>query len=77
MPTLLAVFLTVGMVLGVTAQSLTTAAIANAKESVVPITRSIDSIFLRLPSESDLEQIIFSADSLALVKLVQTIEIKG
>lgn len=37
----------------------------------------MDSIFTKLPSEQDVQTIIFTADGVALTKLLQTIEIKG
>lgn len=58
-------------------QNATQSALANAAQQNVPIKGAIDSIFLRLPSESDLKTIIFSADTVALAKLIQTIEVKG
>ena len=49
------------------------AAIANAQSSAVTSTRSIDSIFSRLPSTNELDQVINSADSLAILKTIQTL----
>ena len=74
---LVAVILLVASVSGAVIEQETQTALVNAVAQNVQSTRTIDSIFLRLPSEKDLEQIIFSADALALSKLVQTIEIKG
>ena len=67
----------VTLAFGSVIQTPTQIAIANANQQNVPIKRTIDSIFLKFPSETDLENIIFSADALALAKLIQTIEIKG
>ena len=36
-------------------------------------TRSIDSLFLRLPSSAELDEIILSADSVAILKTIQTV----
>lgn len=49
------------------------AAITNAKSIAVTNTRSIDSIFSRLPSTNELDQIILSADSFAILKTIQTL----
>ena len=54
----------------------TEAALAFAQGQNKPISRAIDSIFTKLPSENDVQSIIFTADGLALTKLLQTIEIK-
>ena len=35
--------------------------------------RSIDSLFLRLPSSSELDRLILAADSVALLKTIQTV----
>lgn len=36
-------------------------------------TRSIDSLFLRLPSSAELDELILSADSVAILKTIQTV----
>ena len=48
-------------------------AIRGAEESIVTATRSIDSLFLRLPSSSELDELILSADSVAILKTIQTV----
>ena len=54
------------------------AALANAVLQNVPtISRSIDSIFYRLPSQENLQTIILRADALGFTQLEQVIEIKG
>ena len=62
---------------GAVVQSPTQATIQNAQSLLVPFSaKSIDSIFLKFPSQADLETIFYSADTLALVRLIQTIEVK-
>ena len=55
-----------------TAQNIQSA-IANAQSTNLTPVRSIDSIFSRLPSTNELDQIILSADSLAILKTIQTL----
>jgi len=52
-----------------TAEALANAAFATGDNSAV----SIDSLFLRLPSPGELDQLILSADSVAILKTVQTV----
>lgn len=37
------------------------------------VNRSIDSLFLRLPSSSELDRLILAADSVAILKTIQTV----
>lgn len=55
-----------------TAQNVNTA-ISNARSINQTPTRSIDSLFSRLPSTTELDQIINSADSVAILKTIQTL----
>ena len=48
-------------------------AIRDAQEKIVTPTRSIDSLFLRLPSSEEIDELIISADSVALLKTIQTV----
>ena len=48
-------------------------AIQNAQTNILTPTRSIDSLFLRLPSSSELDELILSADSVAILKTIQTV----
>ena len=61
------------VVSGTVIGSQTQVALVNASSQNPLSSRTIDSIFLKLPSEKDLEEIIFGADALAISKLVQTI----
>ena len=45
---------------------------AEASADLTP-TRSIDSLFLRLPSSNELDELILSADSVAILKTIQTV----
>ena len=45
---------------------------AEASADLTP-TRSIDSLFLRLPSSHELDELILSADSVAILKTIQTV----
>lgn len=52
----------------------TSSAISNASSALGSTqNRSIDSLFLRLPSSSELDRIILSADSVAILKIIQTV----
>lgn len=44
-----------------------------SKTSNLTPTRSIDSLFLRLPSSTELDELILSADSVAILKTIQTV----
>ena len=48
-------------------------AIRGAQDNILSATRTIDSLFLRLPSEFELNQLILSADSVAILKTIQTV----
>ena len=48
-------------------------AIRNSQENILTPTRSIDSLFLRLPSSHELDELILSADSVAILKTIQTV----
>lgn len=48
-------------------------AIKGAQETILTATRSIDSLFLRLPSSAELDELILSADSVAILKTIQTV----
>ena len=48
-------------------------AIGFAQENIATPVRSIDSLFLRLPSSFELDQLIESSDSVAILKTVQTV----
>ena len=48
-------------------------AIRDAQETILTPTRSIDSLFLRLPSSTELDELILSADSVAILKTIQTV----
>ena len=48
-------------------------AIKNAQENIISATRSVDSLFLRLPSEYELNELILSADSVAILKTIQIV----
>ena len=48
-------------------------AIRDAQETIITSTRSIDSLFLRLPSSTELDELILSADSVAILKTIQTV----
>ena len=48
-------------------------AISNAQRTNLTPTRSIDSLFSRLPSTNELDEIILSADSIAILKTIQTL----
>ena len=48
-------------------------AISFAEDQITTPTRSIDSLFLRLPSSFELDQLIESADSVAILKSIQTV----
>ena len=49
------------------------AAFAQARTHLSNINRSIDSLFLRLPSGSELDQLILNADSVGLWKTIQVV----
>ena len=55
------------------AKRATFGAIRGAQESILTPTRSIDSLFLRLPSSHELDELILSADSVAILKTIQTV----
>ena len=46
--------------------------INNAQNQIASPRKSIDSLFLRLPSDHELDEIILAADSVALLKTIQT-----
>jgi archaellum component FlaC len=48
-------------------------AIHNAQSNIVTSARSIDSLFSRLPSTHELDELILAADSIAILKTVQTL----
>ena len=48
-------------------------AIGFAEDNIATPVRSIDSLFLRLPSSFELDQLIESADSVAILKTIQTV----
>jgi hypothetical protein len=48
-------------------------AIGGAQSEIVTATRTIDSLFLRLPSSTELDELIVSADSVAILKTIQTV----
>ena len=52
-----------------------TFSILNQAEQVADLTptRSIDSLFLRLPSSAELDELILSADSVGILKTIQTV----
>ena len=52
-----------------TAEALANAAFATGDNTAV----SIDSLFLRLPSMGELDRLILGADSVAILKIVQTV----
>lgn len=54
-------------------QTSTFRAIENAKTHTQTPTRSIDSLFLRLPSSYELDELILSSDSVALLRTIQTV----
>ena len=49
------------------------AAIRNAQSTIVTETRSIDSLFTRLPSTRELDRLILNADTVAILKTIQTV----
>ena len=51
----------------------TFSAINNAQSQIISSTRSIDSLFSRLPSSGELDELILGADSVAILKTVQTL----
>ena len=55
------------------AKKATFGAIYDAQETILTPTRSIDSLFLRLPSSNELDELILSADSVAILKTIQTV----
>ena len=48
-------------------------AIKDAQSTILTPVRSIDSLFLRLPSSHELDELILSADSVAILKTIQTV----
>ena len=48
-------------------------AIRDAQSTILTPTRSIDSLFLRLPSSNELDELILGADSVAILKTIQTV----
>ena len=48
-------------------------AIKDAQHTIITPVRSIDSLFLRLPSSEEIDELILSADSVAILKTVQTV----
>ena len=48
-------------------------AIKSASSTILTPQRSIDSLFLRLPSSAELDELILSADSVAILKTIQTV----
>ena len=48
-------------------------AISNAKKTNIIADQNIDALFVTLPSTAEIDQIIESADSLALLKVIQTL----
>ena len=48
-------------------------ALHKAKSTILTPTRSIDSLFLRLPSSQQLDELVLSADSVAILKTIQTV----
>lgn len=48
-------------------------AIRDAQSTILTPTRSIDSLFLRLPSSHELDELILGADSVAILKTIQTV----
>lgn len=55
------------------ASDLATGVLNNAKGNLVTPVRSVDSIFLKYPTSVELDEIILSADSLSVLKLIQNI----
>lgn len=55
------------------ANQYTFSAINNAQSQIISSTRSIDSLFSRLPSSGELDELILGADSVAILKTVQTL----
>ena len=55
------------------AKKATFGAIYDAQDTILTPTRSIDSLFLRLPSSNELDELILSADSVAILKTIQTV----
>ena len=55
------------------AKRATFGSIHGAQENILTATRSIDSLFLRLPSSHELDELILSADSVAILKTIQTV----
>lgn len=58
---------------GFEANSAINQAIVNAKGTIGTVDRSIDSLFLRLPSIQELDRLILKADSVAILKAIQTV----
>ena len=55
------------------AKRATFGSIHDAQDNILTATRSIDSLFLRLPSSHELDELILSADSVAILKTIQTV----
>ena len=55
------------------AKRATFGSIHDAQNNILTATRSIDSLFLRLPSSNELDELILSADSVAILKTIQTV----
>ena len=55
------------------AKRATFGSIYDAQDNILTATRSIDSLFLRLPSSHELDELILSADSVAILKTIQTV----
>ena len=47
--------------------------IANAQKSLSIPTRSIDSLFSKLPTSAELDELVISADSVSILKTIQTL----